>query len=284
MLPSTEDAKEVILFKAAMKQGLKNFVACFTGAENENDAGDISATSPGLKHTRALAAYLSSSENGNLATSIETRVSSLMERSKKVAHTLIHGDVCNENMYIYNGGSDIMFVDFHLCRFGSCSVDVGKILALCVADGHQEKVEKEVLKHYHAELVKADVEGSGAKDYSFEQMVSDHKFMRHQYLVSLGMNGLKLPTAKKNGTGIFAANAETRTLVKHGSSDADARDLIEKFDYRSRKILAALQEGGNGKGSAGKDLAAELQGMPEDSWGITDLMAEAKYLVSGIDV
>lgn len=132
-VPNIEDKKETLLFKAAMKQGLKNFVKVFSAEPADGP----------LKYTKALADYLTKS---GLDVLVESRTEAIISRRKKIPHTLCHGDVCNENMYLYDNGKNIMFVDFHHCKFGPGLLDIQRLLNLCVES--PLKVEKELLSHY----------------------------------------------------------------------------------------------------------------------------------------
>jgi hypothetical protein len=145
--------------------------------------------------------------------------------------TLTHGDAHIENVFFderFDGGA--AFIDFGNAMFSPGTSDVAFFMVHSLEPDVRRAHEAELVKHYHASLIAAGVDGA---KYPYERCWHDYRFNMWRALLSVCAMAPQLYKQLRKKTGIFAADG--------AMSDEDRKNktLYENLNHR---CVAALQD------------------------------------------
>jgi len=145
--------------------------------------------------------------------------------------TLCHCDTHLDNVFFhdrYTGGCG--FIDFGNMRFQNALSDVSFFMATCVEPDVRAKLEKDLVRNYHNQLV---ANGVDYKKYSWDRCWHDYRMQMWLAFIQLAAGAGEWAKHRKARTGMFAHPDK----IKVGD-----QQLLEMYATINRRCASALKE------------------------------------------
>jgi aminoglycoside/choline kinase family phosphotransferase len=131
-------------------------------------AGQVAASWPNVMADHA---DLVSSETAALGARMPELIPLLMSRLSEGPTTLVHGDYRLDNlMFAEDGIEPLTVIDWQICLRGRPGYDLGYFMSQSLDSKMRAEHERDLLSHYHSELVANGVEG-----YDPDEMWDDYR-------------------------------------------------------------------------------------------------------------
>lgn len=132
---------------------------------------------------------------------------------------VVHGDFRLDNMLFgeEEGSAPLAVVDWQTCAQGHPAGDVAYFMGAGLLPEARRESERELLGHYHAELVE-----SGVTDYSMDELLKDYQRFSFAGLI-MAVVASQIVEASERGDTMFAVMAERH--AQH-AMDLDAEEIL----------------------------------------------------------